>query len=808
MLKKLIIPVLSISLVAVMVISLSAKASAYNYTNYPMNDSTFLNDLTMTATQIQNFLAQENSGLVNFQGQLVCGFSDGNNFNFYNQHYACNEMVTSNGSPVKDAGGYDEYETSPQSAALIIAEASQAYGINPQVVLATMQKEQSLVTTPNPTSSQLNFAMGYGCPDSGGCSYPGFFNQVDNATWQFRTDWELSSGHNYWGYTPSAFPCNGSTKYYSEALVPGNDVTFFDDHGNAYANFTIPNAATGSLYCYTPHVFPGSSAEYYSGNYWFVYYFSLWFGNSSAPYAFKSSSSDTVYLFVDGYKVVVPYMGMLQDYGINPNAIQILSPTTVSNIPTPSVSSNGISPTLSSVITTPSNTDADGANIYLVTVGQKYAFQSNNQLTDYGFSLSGVATLPLDFIENLPGQTNMSNYISTPDSSAFYVSSDSKNLIFSYKTYLNMNPSNNAVPVSYYVAGLIPSGNPINNSPFLVQLPGTSAVYLMTGNNYYTVGTYSAYNCWGFANGLNLPLYVPSQSSYIGTITSQSTLSNCIIGDGSGDNYLLSASGYYSIPGSSGISGTVMPSSLLNIALQLPNEGALKSYIKPAGGSAVYNVSSGGIYLIPTYTDYKLLGITPSQTSTVDSSTTSSFNYEGVDLGTGQVINIPGSSAVYGIVGNNLVLYPTSVSFLSYRNNWNSINSYSESLLGNYQYNSQSFGSFFYDSTNNTAYMMDSGGCYIMNSSLLNDYGQSLSNLETNYSYTSSDFPNLNLSGCNIGSIYAKEPGQAAVYELVNGTKYPFSGWNSLVQTSGTNNPYIISVSDAVLGPLPTGSPL
>ena len=59
-------------------------------------------------------------------------------------------------------------------ASRIIYDASQAYGINPRVVLATLEKEQSLVTDPSPIASQLNCAMGYlSC--SGDL---GFFNQI------------------------------------------------------------------------------------------------------------------------------------------------------------------------------------------------------------------------------------------------------------------------------------------------------------------------------------------------------------------------------------------------------------------------------------------------------------------------------------------------------------------------------------------------------------------------------------------------------------------------------------------------------
>ncbi|MEI8187469.1 MAG: hypothetical protein WCG30_00800 [Candidatus Saccharibacteria bacterium] len=246
----------------------------FNYTDHPMDDSVMTSSRTMTASQIQTFLSSVGSGIAGFSDVENCGSTAGAHYAYYTNYYSCGQT---------------------RSAAQIIYDAAQAYGINPQVILATMQKEQSLVTTPNPTASQINFAMGYGCPDSGGCSYAGFFNQVDNATWQFKTDIELSSGHNYWGYTPSSYPCNGATRYYSTGLLAGNNVVFYNDYGTAYSQFTIPNASTGALYCYTPHVYPGNSQQYYSGSYWFVYYFNQWF----VPYSWQVNSQ---YAYTDQTK--------------------------------------------------------------------------------------------------------------------------------------------------------------------------------------------------------------------------------------------------------------------------------------------------------------------------------------------------------------------------------------------------------------------------------------------------------------------------------------------------------------------------
>jgi|GEM_PF-2148392 len=157
-------------------------------------------------------------------------------------------------------------------ASQIIYEAAQSYDINPQVILATIQKEQSLVTNPHPLQSSLNCAMGY--LSCGG--YLGFGNQIDAGTWQLDHNYRAVSGIDPIGN----FPCRFATSLYDTPLFPGNKVTF-SNPGGLPRTITIANAATASLYCYTPHVGPYSETGY-SGSYNFVISFEAWFGSTRA----------------------------------------------------------------------------------------------------------------------------------------------------------------------------------------------------------------------------------------------------------------------------------------------------------------------------------------------------------------------------------------------------------------------------------------------------------------------------------------------------------------------------------------------
>src|SRR5215471_15412814 len=122
-----------------------ASASAFTFNqNRIIDDRVFDNFKSMSPTAINNFLNQFPGSCISpnshFQAPDPTGYSPGTSFTF---------------------GGNT-------SAGQVIYDASKAYGLNPQVVLTTLQKEQSLVTG-DAGCSVLRYTgpMGYGCPDGG-----------------------------------------------------------------------------------------------------------------------------------------------------------------------------------------------------------------------------------------------------------------------------------------------------------------------------------------------------------------------------------------------------------------------------------------------------------------------------------------------------------------------------------------------------------------------------------------------------------------------------------------------------------------
>lgn len=146
--------------------------------------------------------------------------------------------------------------------------------INPMVILAKLEKEQSLITTRNP--DVLRKAMGYNCSDGAACPqnpyFAGFARQVEygaahmsewyqltkdpkrgyavNPIWKVGNVLSISSETNQGGAIP------GPSAYYARAPyhIP---------------NVRIGNAATSVLYTYTPWVYHGNYNFWKKMNDWF-----------------------------------------------------------------------------------------------------------------------------------------------------------------------------------------------------------------------------------------------------------------------------------------------------------------------------------------------------------------------------------------------------------------------------------------------------------------------------------------------------------------------------------------------------------
>lgn len=290
--------------VAVLLLVCAPLASAANFNqNNIINDLVFDNAGTMSPGQIDTFLN-------NFPGSCIS----------LNSGFKAIDPTGYNPSQGYVFGGYT-------SAGQVIYDAAQAYGLNPQVLLVTLEKEQSLVTGRNNFSGYCNngdqhkytAAVGYGCPDSGTTySYTGlnlyqrngvtvsdtgttcvnsavkagFSQQVIRAAWLLKFGEQRSKGNINWAVVKGNWnnsddpqSCYGGPMTQGTwQRCPSGGSAYYDGYTTIDGSAThMDDGATAALYWYTPH---------FSGNTSFFNLFTGWFGSTytSSPYAWNLTS--------------------------------------------------------------------------------------------------------------------------------------------------------------------------------------------------------------------------------------------------------------------------------------------------------------------------------------------------------------------------------------------------------------------------------------------------------------------------------------------------------------------------------------
>ncbi|WP_167761722.1 hypothetical protein [Blastococcus sp. CT_GayMR19] len=226
-----------------------------------ITDQVFFDSGSMSAAGVQAFLADKGSACELGADKSEC-------------LHSYTMATTSRAATTLCPAGYQG--AAQESAAMIIYKVAQACGINPQVLLVTLQKEMGFIRTTNPTAKMYERAMGYACPDNGTgqCdpAYAGLQNQLYRAAGQFQRYVQEPTRYAYRA---------GITNYI--LYHPYNDC--------GRQSVYIQNGATAALYNYTPYVPDaaalaagygngGKCSSY--GNRNFFSYFTDWFGSTQS----------------------------------------------------------------------------------------------------------------------------------------------------------------------------------------------------------------------------------------------------------------------------------------------------------------------------------------------------------------------------------------------------------------------------------------------------------------------------------------------------------------------------------------------
>jgi hypothetical protein len=323
--KKLFSALLFTLLVGSTIITLKSSALAFNADNL-MDDGVFNRYTSMSAAAIDTWINQfPNSCISSNSGFRT---ADPQGWSTAQGKYLFGGNVTA---------GQAIYDT------------AQLYHVNPQVILATLQKEQSVVTgasgchydRPNPAdSSQLytctiggvsttctdacpfsygggcmNIAMSYNCPGSCKASSEGFSLQLTLGTWILRFSQERAYGilTGYPGYEQGDenFFYSGPMTAGWRQRISGGTLDHYDGTYTTADNVgvTIANGATASLYTYTPFTNGNNSFDTLFQN-WFGSIYDVYSWSIVSQYAFTDSSKTTAVDLTDlypGQKVFVGF---------------------------------------------------------------------------------------------------------------------------------------------------------------------------------------------------------------------------------------------------------------------------------------------------------------------------------------------------------------------------------------------------------------------------------------------------------------------------------------------------------------------
>ncbi|MEK7603250.1 MAG: hypothetical protein AAB459_03335 [Patescibacteria group bacterium] len=397
-----ILPILLATVIGLVSITSSQKVDAISTASFNANriidDAIFFYGNRMNSTDVQSFLNAkvptcDVNGIQPYAGttRAVYGTSQG-----YPPPYTClkNFIQTIDNMP---ADAYcSAVSGGTRSAADIITAVGQACGVNPQVILITLQKEQSLITDAWPWSVQYEKATGYACPDTAPCdpTYAGFFHQIYYGARQFKRYILLPNLFNYAigrssyvGYNPNS-ACGGTN------LTPNTQATA------ALYNYTPyqPNAATLAA----PEGAEVNCGAYGNLNFWRK--FNDWFGpalTNEFAVIMADNGDPTQWVLENGVRYVIPDMATKIAWGLSPkwDSPYIFDGSYINTLQSGATLGRVVRP-------------AGGLDVYFVDSAKKYRFSSAESMAAWGYNSSNVIDVPVGLSDQASTQGDMTYTVS------------------------------------------------------------------------------------------------------------------------------------------------------------------------------------------------------------------------------------------------------------------------------------------------------------------------------------------------------------------------------------------------------------
>ena len=684
------------------------------------------------------------------------------------------------------------------SGGQVIYDAAQAYGLNPQVLLATLQKESSVVSgTASYHCQYINTAMGYGCPDSGSCptnpaTMSGFSKQVIHATWLLKFGEQRSKGNINWNVQLNNFPQGGDhwdnaddpQSCYSGPMTqgtrqvcPSGGTSFYDGHTTIDGVSThMDTGATAALYWYTPH---------FSGNQHFDSLFTSWFGSplDSRPLV-KLASNPSIYLLdSDGQTLYpIPSYDLMNVFGLSSTPVAILN----------SLSGFTIGSTLNPLIQ-----DSTTGGIYLVDGGVRYSINSGTTCTNWGlacFDTNHVTTMSENTVYSLPLAGTLPA-LQNNNGGVYLMQNGTKEPIISPPELAELGYGwGDVVPISNYNSTQplgplqIPNGTAI-------QYKSSINIYLYDDGVYNIIPNINLVSAWGLHAITN-----PPASSYDASppTASSNVLSNFAT-DGR-DTYLIDQGmrKYITSELSAWTTGSTPITSFAHASLaNLPSSSATTTIRAASGG--IYALQNDTKRPIPTFNDFYGLGLSPSQLTNVSDYTASIIPNGNIDLPDSNLFQISGNPGIYLVNNQSATWLSTPNDFSYFGFNSGRVEQLDSSALTAYPASSDGL-SVLVKNGSGQVYTANNGNLYAFSTKVVNDWGLG--------STSATVLSDQNIAKLNHSTMtdFARVP-SGSIYYGQGGSAHPISSYNEFLSLGGSSG-NTINVSPDFIALCPLGSPM
>jgi len=518
-----------------------------------INDSIFYNPSTMSPSQIQAFL---NAKVPTCRAGYTCL-----------KDYSQNTQ-----SRAAEASLCNQYNGGVKSSSQIIYDVSVACGINPQVILVLLQKEQSLVTDTWPEDIQYRSATGYGCPDTAACDseYYGFFNQVYNAARQYKVYAKNAASYNY-------------------RTGRNNTIQWHPNSACGASTFFIYSQATAGLYNYTPYR-PNQAAlnnlygegdgcsAYGNRNFWRL--FTDWFGSTTGGVALiKSNSGTTIYAHYGGKKQGIPSVDVLNAWGLGKLPVSNLTDSEVAAIPERDT-------ILTRLVRNPLQ-----AGMLLVADNSGFFAAWPQMISAWGFNPIQASNISPELLTATTWSGNLSPYFSSPGISGVNLVDTAQYHEFSSWGNLQLwaGDTPNVISVSPEFRSHLAASTPIYTNDFNV---GQSRYYI-DKNKVYSLNNASSV---AFASGKGIAV----TQNTLNLFPASGALDQFITSESTGTVYLVDAYKRYGFPTASLFNSYAKPSQSQVVRLsqesfsRLVDGGVIQSrFVKDRASGATYYLNQG-----------------------------------------------------------------------------------------------------------------------------------------------------------------------------------------------------------------------